>query len=149
MTMKHLLFLLLLPVTGLCQEAAKTVVYRLDTIQADSFYLLEKSYVPAGGRRDTLNNYILFRDTVDFRLFYENLLQQSQGLTTKIDFLTAERDSLRARALRLAGFQTALTNFASDPDNRFAPIMKIEATKPEPPPKLPPVDDKKKKKKKQ
>jgi hypothetical protein len=143
----NFLFLLLLPLLSLSQsESVKTVVFRLDTIQADSFYLLVKSFVPAGGRRDTLNDYILFRDTVSFRLYYENLAQQASGLTKKIDFLTAERDSIRARANRLAAFQTALTNFASDPDNRFAPF-KIEATKPQPPPVAKPPDKKKKKKK--
>lgn len=127
-------------------ESSKTVVFRLDTIQADSFYLLETSYIPSGGRRDTLNNHILFRDTVDFRLYYENMLQQADGLTDKIEFLTLERDSIRARAHRLADYQTSLTDFASDPDNRFAPF-KIEATKPQPPPVAKPPDTKKKKKK--
>lgn len=151
MKLPYLFLLFLLP--SLCfgqSESSKIVVYRLDTIASDSFYLLEKSFVPSGGRRDTLANYILFRDTASFGAFYRNLAQQADGLTKKIDFLTAERDSVRARANRLAVLSTALSNFLSSAQNRSAAPaqkieapLKIEAVKPVP---TKPPDKKKKKK---
>ena len=137
--MKHLLFgLLLLPCSISAQEAIKTVYYRLDTIRADSFYLLETSLIPTEGRNDTLNNYIFFRDTVDFRLYYENIDQAATGLTAKIAFLTAERDSLRARATRLGDFQDDLNTFAGNPANRFLAPFIVPAVEP-----LPAIPEKK------
>lgn len=149
MRLLFLLSCLLLSLFASAQpESGKIVVYKLDTIAPDSFYLLEKSFVPSGGRRDTLVNYILFRDTASFGAFYRNLAQQADGLTKKIDFLTVERDSVKARAQRLGALKTALGNFTVSSGNKARQSekvdvpMKIEATAPV---KQPP--DKKKKKK--
>lgn len=83
------------------QESAKSVVYTIDSLKIDSFYLVERIFSTTGTRPDTLVKYTLFRDTTEFRKYINLQKRVAKNRKTDFQFLKLEFDSLDSRAGRL------------------------------------------------
>lgn len=81
---------------------AQKVKYSIEIITPDSFYLIEQAVIGTKARPDTLNAYMLFRDTAAYKLYVEDIDRDARRLEREYLRLKLEFDSLDSRVKRLS-----------------------------------------------
>lgn len=126
--MKALIFAFVaLPILAICQaEQDKTVFFAADTVEIDSFYILQTTFVPNAGRIDTFKQFEFFRDTQSLKNYRDNLRQHVDALLQRIMFLRVEYDSLNSRLLELDTLVSQIIQFVGGEIRPFVKVTEHE-----------------------